>query len=71
MPDCCDRPMHRHAKTKAGNIRYRCPLCGRTVTEGGTHGGYRHGKEGGTTAAERMRQMRIRKRQNSTEEPEQ
>jgi hypothetical protein len=41
--------------------RWRCPQCRKQVAKSGaTHGGYRHGTEGGTTSTERSRASRKR-----------
>lgn len=66
-PTCCSRPMIRNGKTTAGAVRWRCPICGKTATDGGgTHGGYRHGTKGGTTSTERSRKSRAKKKQENT-----
>jgi len=41
--------------------RWRCPQCRKQVAKSGaTHGGYRHGAEGGTSSTERSRASRKR-----------
>ena len=67
IPTHCDRPMHRHGRTKAGNIRYRCPICGHTLTEGdNTHGGYRHGVRGRTSTDRSRDSRKNRQRQRAS-----